>query len=118
MREVGADGIGFDNCPISSGPLKRIGQLHRSGAVLHVEFNLGLRAITLHGDLLHDRVKGLQVQGSLVGQVRLDGNTNFIFGARGALLAPSQKNHKRKKQYDGTCAFHFDLITDDACCFL
>ena len=58
MREIGVDGIGFDNRPGSSSLLERIRQLHHPGTILDVEFDLGLRAIALDCDLLHDRVEG------------------------------------------------------------
>ena len=96
MGEIGVDGIGFDNRPVSSGFLECIGQLHHSRTILHVEFNLGLRVIPLESDLLHDGVKGLQIQRPFVRQVRLDGNANFIIRIGGTRLAPGQKSHKRK----------------------
>jgi hypothetical protein len=96
MREIGADGIGLDNRPVSSGPFQCIRQLHHARAVLHVEFNLSLRAIALYGDLLHDGVERLEIQCPLVRQVRLNGDANLILGAGGTLLAPSQKDQERK----------------------
>jgi hypothetical protein len=61
-----------------------------------VEFNLGLRVIPLESDLLHDGIKGLQVQRPFVRQVPLDGNANFIVSIGGTRFAPGLKNHKRK----------------------
>ena len=94
MGEIGAHGIRFDDRPFPSGLLEGVGQLHHAWTILHVEFNLGLRVIALNCDLLHDRVKGLQVQIAFVGQMRLDGDANIIFRAGGALFASGQKNHK------------------------
>jgi len=65
-----------------------------------MEFNLSLRAIALDCDLLNDCIEGLQVQRSFVRQVRFYGNSNFIIGAGGTLLAPGQEHHHRESEHD------------------
>jgi hypothetical protein len=96
VGEISFDGIGFDNRPGSPGLLEIVGQLYHPRTILNVEFNLGLRVVPFESDLLHDGIKGLQVQRPFVRQVRLDGYANFIIGIGGTRLAPGQKNHKRK----------------------
>ena len=81
VRKIAATGGGTGHGPCAVALYESIGELHRSGAVFGVKFDLSLCTIAVKRYLLQFRVERVEAEVSVVGEVSLNGGAYGVFGA-------------------------------------